>query len=66
LVEIGLPTRDQQGKTCWEWTERFYVQEPSEAPDGHGSPTAYPPFDEEPVTEVELVLRSEEDEGKES
>jgi hypothetical protein len=65
LVEIGLPSRDDEGRTRWEWTERFYAEGPDEAEDGRSHPSPYQPFDEGPVTEAELVLRTdEEEEGK--
>ncbi len=66
LVEIGLPSRDDQGRTGWEWTDRFYVEEPGEAEDGRSHPSPYPPFDAGPVTEAELVLRADEDEEDKS
>jgi hypothetical protein len=66
LLEIGLPARDADGRTRWEWTERFYIQEPGDAADGGGQPETFAPFDEGPMTEAELVLRTEEDEETES
>jgi hypothetical protein len=62
LVEIGLPSRDEHGRTRWEWTELFYIQQSGEAADGRSHLSPYPPFDQGPVTEAELVLRTDEDE----